>query len=116
MNRTILILRVISTCHAMKGVACNSCDEDHYRDSNGLCIQCKDYIWAVYVVGFAIFLALVPILLQLSRSKGFMSVNIFIGIMQVSYIASVSLCMCGNRCISFVYRMLSVIEFWFCPL
>lgn len=49
-----------------------------------MCQKCNSYVWIMYTAGFLGTLLLVPMLMKVSRSAGFMSVNIFVGTMQIT--------------------------------
>ena len=68
----------------LQGWACNECAPSFYRDDDKLCQKCNSYVWVLYIVGFLAALVAAPMLTKVAKSRGFMSVNIFVGTMQVS--------------------------------
>lgn len=66
-----------------QGFACSSCVASYFRDAENLCQPCNNYVWVLYLVGIVVAIALAPLLMKIARSQGFMSVNIFVGTMQV---------------------------------
>ena len=66
-----------------QGFSCSECAPEHYRDDDTLCKKCNDYVWIVYTLGIVAALVLAPLVMNVSKSHGFMSINIFIGTMQV---------------------------------
>jgi hypothetical protein len=67
-----------------QGRACSECAQKYYRDANRLCQRCDNYIWILYIFAFLAAIAMAPLLLKVSKSQGFMSINIFVGTMQAS--------------------------------
>ena len=66
-----------------QGFACNECAASFYRAEDTTCSRCNNYVWILYIIAFFGSLVLVPTLLKVSKSQGFMSVNILIGTLQV---------------------------------
>jgi hypothetical protein len=65
-----------------QGRACRECAKEYYRDANRMCQPCDDHVWVLYLIGFLAAAAMLPLLLRLSKSQSFMSINIFVGTMQ----------------------------------
>ena len=74
--------RCFSFC-ALQGKACGMCAVSYYRDDDTMCKKCNDYVWIIYTLGFIAALFFAPMIMNVSKSKGFMSINIFVGTMQV---------------------------------
>ena len=68
---------------AQQGRSCSECAEGHYRDEDTVCKKCNNYVWIIYTIGFFAALILAPMVMNVSKSQGFMSINIFVGTMQV---------------------------------
>ena len=68
---------------AAQGWSCSECAPEHYRDDDTTCKKCNDYVWIIYTIGILAALLLVPMIMRVSKSHGFMSINIFVGTMQV---------------------------------
>ena len=68
---------------AAQGWSCSECAPEHYRDDDTTCKKCNDYVWIIYTIGLLAALVLVPLIMRVSKSHGFMSINIFVGTMQV---------------------------------
>ena len=49
-----------------------------------MCKKCNNYVWIVYTFVIVAALFLAPMVMNISKSHGFMSMNIFVGTMQVS--------------------------------
>lgn len=67
----------------LQGLACHTCADSYYRADDKLCYKCNSTVWVLYVLGFLIAVALVPLLLKVAKSQGFMSINILVGTLQV---------------------------------
>lgn len=65
-----------------QGWACSACAASFYRDGDGFCQRCQGYVWVLYIGAFLMALAVAPLLINVSKSKGFMSMNIFVGTIQ----------------------------------
>jgi hypothetical protein len=71
----------------LQGYACSECAPSFYRDDDRTCQECDNYIWVLYILAFLAALTLAPLLLRVSKSQGFMSINIFVATMQVRAVA-----------------------------
>ena len=66
-----------------QGWSCSECAASFYRSEDATCSRCNNYVWILYIIAFFGSLVLVPTLLKVSKSQGFMSVNILISTLQV---------------------------------
>lgn len=79
---------LLLAARALQGYACRTCAASYYRDDDRMCRKCATYIWVLYVLAFLVSMCLAPLLLRIPRSAGFMSMNIFIGTMQVWWLSA----------------------------
>ena len=68
----------------VQGWACSECAPAFYRDDDRLCQECNSYVWILYIIGFLLAMTMAPLLMRISKSQGFMSVNIFVASMQIT--------------------------------
>ena len=74
---------MISLHFTLQGWACTECAPSFYRSEDTMCMKCNSYVWILYIIALLGSLVLVPALLTVSKSQGFMSVNILVGTLQV---------------------------------